>query len=63
MDCNLGPYTKAIIHIHAVTEECEVIKIVHEIDGKTRQPKVGSVLVAVQAEPNPPELKALGFSS
>ena len=30
---------KAVIHIHAVTEECEVIKIVHEIDGKTRKPK------------------------
>ena len=30
---------KAILHIHAVTEECEVIKIVNEIDGKTRQPK------------------------
>ena len=30
---------KAVIHIHAVTEECEVIKIVNEIDGKTRQPK------------------------
>ena len=30
---------KAVIHIHAVTEECEVTKIVHEIDGKTRKPK------------------------
>jgi peptide chain release factor subunit 3 len=30
---------KAIIHIHAVTEECEVTKIVNEIDGKTRKPK------------------------
>ena len=30
---------KAVIHIHAVTEECEVLKIVHEIDGKTRKPK------------------------
>jgi len=30
---------KAVIHIHAVTEECEVVKIVHEIDGKTRKPK------------------------
>ena len=29
---------KAVIHIHAVTEECEVIKIVHQIDGKTRKP-------------------------
>ena len=28
-----------MIHIHAVTEECEVTKIVHEIDGKTRKPK------------------------
>ena len=32
---------KAVIHIHAVTEECEVTKIVHEIDGKTRKPKGG----------------------
>jgi peptide chain release factor subunit 3 len=30
---------KAVIHIHAVTEECEVVKVVHEIDGKTRKPK------------------------
>jgi translation elongation factor EF-1alpha len=30
---------KAIIHIHAVTEECEVLKIVNEIDPKTRAPK------------------------
>ena len=29
---------KAVIHIHAVTEECEVTKIVHQIDGKTRKP-------------------------
>ena len=29
---------KAVIHIHSVTEECEVIKIVHQIDGKTRKP-------------------------
>jgi peptide chain release factor subunit 3 len=28
-----------VIHIHAVTEECEVVKVVHEIDGKTRKPK------------------------
>ena len=38
---------KAVIHIHAVTEECEVTKIVHQIDGKTRKPvekKKGSAI-------------------
>ncbi|XP_027357666.1 eukaryotic peptide chain release factor GTP-binding subunit ERF3A isoform X2 [Abrus precatorius] len=30
---------KAVLHIHSIVEECEVIELIHEIDPKTKKPK------------------------
>ncbi|XP_077235804.1 translation elongation factor EF1A/initiation factor IF2gamma family protein [Tasmannia lanceolata] len=35
---------KAILHIHAVVEECEIVELLQEIDPKTRKPKRKKVL-------------------
>lgn len=32
------PGYKAILHVHTLVEECEVVKLVHQIDPKTKQP-------------------------
>ena len=29
---------KAILHIHAVVEECEIMGLIHQIDPKTKKP-------------------------
>lgn len=29
---------KAVLHIHAVVEECEIVELIHQIDPKTRKP-------------------------
>ncbi|MED6199880.1 hypothetical protein PIB30_079958 [Stylosanthes scabra] len=35
---------KAILHIHSVVEECEIIELLHQIDPKTRKPMKKKVL-------------------
>lgn len=29
-----------MLHIHSVVEECEIVKLLHQIDPKTRKPMV-----------------------
>lgn len=29
---------KAVLHIHSIVEECEIMKLIHQIDPKTKQP-------------------------
>ncbi|MED6120257.1 hypothetical protein PIB30_019244 [Stylosanthes scabra] len=35
---------KAVLHIHSVVEECEIIELLHQIDPKTRKPMKKKVL-------------------
>lgn len=35
---------KAVLHIHSVVEECEIIELLQEIDQKTRKPLKRKVL-------------------
>ncbi|KAJ1392021.1 Tr-type G domain, conserved site [Sesbania bispinosa] len=35
---------KAVLHIHSVVEECEVIELIHQIDPKTKKPMKKKVL-------------------
>ncbi|KAM7267334.1 hypothetical protein ACFE04_009500 [Oxalis oulophora] len=35
---------KAVLHIHSVVEECEIVELIHQIDPKTRKPLKKKVL-------------------
>ncbi|KAA8542769.1 hypothetical protein F0562_023921 [Nyssa sinensis] len=35
---------KAVLHIHSIHEECEIVKLMQQIDPKTRKPMKGKVL-------------------
>ncbi|KAJ4851033.1 hypothetical protein Tsubulata_012305 [Turnera subulata] len=38
------PGYKAVLHIHAIVEECEITELIHQIDPKTRKPMKKKVL-------------------
>lgn len=53
---------KAVLHIHSIVEECEIMKLIHQIDPKTKQPikrkllfvKSGAIVVVrIQVSPTP----------
>jgi len=35
---------RAVVHIHAVVEECEIVELMHQIDPKTKKPMKKKVL-------------------